>query len=199
MNKLIPGVWMILTAAWLWSCAGKSSEQTTAFTRIDSLTDVYLHLKDSMLSTWNRMMYDDNQRIKAMKALVHELKVTRELDDETLQALDYRIDQLPRIRYSQKTMINSDVVEEYDFASNSLVTELITLAESYPAFAHNNVLQDLADKIRLADQRIESHRAEYDAAALAYNRFIELHKNYLKEIDQNATPDKRPLFQTVSE
>ena len=189
----------LLLAALICCCTGKPSGQTPAYTKIDSLTDTYLLLKDSILNTWNRMMYDDNQRIKAMKAIIHELKVTREIDQDVLNKLDYRIDQLLRIRYTPKTMTNTDVVEEYDFASNSLVVEIITLTESYPAYAYNSVLQQLLDVIRQTDQRIEAHRIQYDEAALAYNQFIEANKNHLHEIDQSLTPEKKPLFYIVSE
>ncbi len=188
-----------MLAMLLGACSGKTTENDPAYTRIDSLTDTYLLLKDSMLNTWNRMVYDDNQRIKAMKSIIHELRVTREGNDEELQSLDYRIEQLLRIRYTQKTMINPDVVEEYDFASNSLVAEIIALAESIPSYGYNTTLQQLVERVRLAEQRIETHRINYDAAAQAYNQFIEANKPLLKEIDESARPEKKPLFYSVSD
>jgi hypothetical protein len=192
----LPG---LMLAMLLGACSGKTTENDPAYTRIDSLTDTYLLLKDSMLNTWNRMVYDDNQRIKAMKSIIHELRVTREGNDEELQSLDYRIEQLLRIRYTQKTMINPDVVEEYDFASNSLVAEIIALAESIPSYGYNTTLQQLVERVRLAEQRIETHRINYDAAAQAYNQFIEANKPLLKEIDESARPEKKPLFYSVSD
>lgn len=192
----LPG---LMLAMLLGACSGKTTENDTAYTRIDSLTDTYLLLKDSMLNTWNRMLYDDNQRIKAMKSIIHELRVTREGNDEELQSLDYRIEQLLRIRYTQKTMINPDVVEEYDFASNSLVAEIIALAESIPSYGYNTTLQQLVERVRLAEQRIETHRINYDAAAQAYNQFIQANTPLLKEIDESAKPEKKPLFYSVSD
>lgn len=199
MKKAILGLIGLVILTLVLNCTGKSEDQSTSYTKVDSLTDMYLHLKDSMLNTWNRMMYDDNQRIKAMKAIVHELRVTREGDADMLQSLGYRIEQLLRIRYTQKTMTNTDVVEEYDFASNSLVTEIIALAEAIPSYRYNNTLQQLVERVRLTDQLIENHRADYDAAAQAYNQFIDSNKLILKEIDQSAPLEKKPLFYTVSE
>jgi hypothetical protein len=195
-------IWFIpalMLAFLLGSCSGKKHDNPTAFTQIDSLTDTYLLLKDSLLNTWNRMLYDDNKRIQSMKSIIHEIKVTREADLDVLQSLDYRIDQLHRIRYTQKTMTNTDVVEEYDFASNSLVTEIIAMAESIPSYAYNSTLQQLVEEVRLADQRIEAHRADYDAAAQAYNQFLEANKHLLKEIDESASFEKKPLFFPVSD
>jgi hypothetical protein len=90
-------------------------------------------------------------------------------------------------------------VEEYDFASASLVSELIALAESYSAFSYNTTLQKLVEEIRAADLRVENFRADYDAVAQQYNEFIEENKELLKEIADNGKLDKKPLFQMASE
>lgn len=181
------------------SCDSKKQQDGTSFTRIDSLTDMYLVLQDSLLDTWNLMIKDDNQKIKAMKSLLHELEVGGQFSPEELYSLEQRIDQLIKIRYTPKTMWNADVVEEYDFASNSLVTELISLAESHSAFSYNKVMQQLVEDIRAADLRVEHYRMEYDALAMTYNSFLEDHQEVLKEIDDTGSPDKKPLFQMTSE
>ncbi len=171
----------------------------TSFTRIDSLTDMYLTLQDSMLDTWNMMIKDDNQKIKAMKGLLHELQIGGQYVPGELNSFEHRVEQLCRIRYTPKTMWNADVVEEYDFASASLVSELIALAESYTVFSYNTTLQKLVEEIRAADLRVENYRTDYDAVAMQYNQFIEENKDLLKEIADNGTLDKKPLFQMASE
>ena len=181
------------------SCDSKKQQDGTSFTRIDSLTDMYLVLQDSLLDTWNLMIKDDNQKIKAMKSLLHELEVGGQFSPEELYSLEQRIDQLIKIRYTPKTMWNTDVVEEYDFASNSLVTELISLAESHSAFSYNKVMQQLVEDIRAADLRVDHYRMEYDALAMTYNSFLEDHQDVLKEIDDTGAPGKKPLFQMTSE
>jgi hypothetical protein len=145
------------------------------------------------------MINDDNQKIKAMKALLHEVQIGGQYIPGELQAYEQRVDQLCRIRYTPKTMWNADVVEEYDFASTSLVSELIALAESYTAFSYNTTLQKLVEEIRASDLRVDVYRADYDAAALRYNQFIEAHQELLKEIAEKETLDKKPLFQMASE
>jgi hypothetical protein len=180
-------------------CSSKKDKDATSFTRIDSLTDMYLTLQDSMLDTWNMMIKDDNQKIKAMKGLLHEIQIGGQFVPGELNSYEQRVDQLSRIRYTSKTMWNTDVVEEYDFASESLVSELIALAESYSAFSYNTTLQKLVEEIRAADLRVENYRADYDAVAIQYNQFIEEHQELLKEIADNGTLDKKPLFQVASE
>lgn len=145
------------------------------------------------------MIKDDNQKIRAMKNLTHELEVGGQFSQEELFSLDQRIDQLIKIRYTPKTMWNADVVEEYDFASNSLITELVSLAESHSAFSYNKVMQQLVDDIRDADLRVEHFRMDYDELAMTYNAFLEDHQDVLKEIVDTGSPDKKPLFQFTSE
>lgn len=176
-----------------------TSEMASSFSITDSLTEVYLNLQDSILTSWNLMINDDNKKIKSMHYLVHELQVTGQFDADKLKALDQRIEQLKRIRYTPKSLGNSDVVDEYDFASNSLVTELVVLAESYSAYAYNTTMQNLVEDIRTAEQRVENYRSAYDAVVNQYNKFILVNKEHLKEIDNTTTIEKKPVFQIASD
>jgi hypothetical protein len=181
------------------ACNHKQSGEITTFTRTDSLTDMYLSLQDSLLVSWNAMINDDNQKIKIMKNLHHELRVCGQFDPMILNGIQERLDQLQRIRYTSKTMLNTDVIEEYDFASQSLVTEIISLAESHKGYAYNKALQSMVDEIRAADMRVENYRSEYDALAIRYNKFIEANKDHMKEIAENEQIAQKPLFQTSLE
>jgi septal ring factor EnvC (AmiA/AmiB activator) len=181
------------------SCDHKPRSENTRFTKVDSLTETYLDLKDNMLETWNAMINDDNQKLKAMQNVLHELTVSNPSQHEELENYQERLDHLWHSRYTQKSIANTQVVEEYDFASNSLVSELISMAESQKQFAYNTTLQKLVEIIRTADQRVNNYRQEYDSIASAYNRFIESNKVSLKEIDEDSFLEKKPLFQMVAD
>jgi hypothetical protein len=183
----------------IWSCGDHQKGEQTRFTKADSLTDTYLNLKDSMLETWNAMINDDNQKIKAMHNLLHELKVSNPSQHDELRAYEERLGQLVHSRYTQKSMENMHVIEEYDFASSSLVTELISLAESQTQFSYNTTLQKLVENIRTADQRVDNYRQEYDHIASTFNRFIDENRKWLTEIDEDSFMQKKPLFQMVAE
>jgi hypothetical protein len=199
MKLLIPAS-VLLFSIMLIGCGEKKvPTQNTTFTKVDSLTDYYLAIQDSMLQAWNMMTHDDNEKIVAMHNLVHELMITNFTDKDILTSYEERLDQLKHLRYTQKSMANPDVVEEYDFASNSLVSELISLAESRTEFTYNTTLQKLADDIRSADQRVASYREEYDIITFHYNRFLDQNNQFLKEIDPNQTFEKKPVFQMVSD
>ena len=92
-------------------------------------------------------------------------------------------------------MADEDLIEEYDFASNLLVTELITQAESKTEFAYNTTLQKLVEEIRISDQRVNFYREDYDAITSKYNAFLEKNRNYLNEITQRDSLELKPLFQ----
>lgn len=180
------------------SCGNKPKE-VISFTKADSLTETYLNLKDSMLGVWNTMINDDNQKIKAMNNLLHELKISNPAQSDDYQSYEERLEVLAQSRYTQKSMENTQIVEEYDFSSNSLVADLIALAESQRQFAYNPTLQKLVEEIRTADQRVNNYRQEYDQIAIAYNQFIDENKLFLKEIDQDTFLEKKPLFHMVAE
>jgi hypothetical protein len=145
------------------------------------------------------MINDDNQKLEAMHGLLHELIVSASTDAELLKSYQERLFQLKRLRYTQKTMSNNDVVEEYDFASNALISDLLALAESQREFAYNTTLQKLADDIRLADNRVMAYREQYDEVTSRYNTFVDRNKKFLKEIDSDSFLEKKPLFQMVAE
>jgi hypothetical protein len=184
----------------LSSCQQKKSEpEVRTYSKADSLTEIYLDLQDSILFSWNQMMNDDNIKIKSMRHLLYELQVVGQVDPEQLHSLEVRINKLKSIRYTAKTMVNTDLVDEYDFASNSLVTELITLAESHSAYAYNITLQTMVERIRTAEQRIENYRLTYDVIVTDYNQFLSVNKDVLLANGQNTSLDKKPLFHMVAE
>jgi septal ring factor EnvC (AmiA/AmiB activator) len=182
----------------LTGCQKKAPVQT-GFTKVDSLTETYLALQDSMLQAWNTMIHDDNRKIKAMKHLLHELNVSVPEKRDELKSYEERLNDLMSMRYDQHSMSNTEMVTEYDFASNSLVTELVSLAESQKEFAYNTMIQKLVDSIRAADQRVNNYRDEYDIIASRFNRFIERYEGMLRDIDQDSSLEKKPLFEMASE
>jgi hypothetical protein len=199
IKHCLSGLLFSCTVFVICSCQEGRKADQTHFTKVDSLTDTYLNLKDSMLHTWNAMINDDNQKIKAMSNLLHELVVSNPSQRDELKIFQDRLERLVHSRYTQKSMENVDVIEEYDFASNSLVTEMISLAESQTQFAYNTTMQKLVENIRTADQRMATYRQEYDAIAIQFNAFIENNKKWLTEIDPDSFMEKKPLFQMVAE
>ena len=197
-NVCIWGLSGLLSALLFLTGCEKRPSSSDSFTRADSLTETYLALQDTMLQVWNTMIHDDNRKIKAMKHLLHELTISNPDKREELHHFEQQLEELVSMRYDQRSMSDPELVIEYDFASNALVTELISLAEAQREFAYNTTLQKLVDSIRAADQRVSNYREEYDHIARNFNRFIERNGHTLEEIDDDNIA-KRPLFQVAAE
>lgn len=152
-----------------------------------------------MLEAWNSMIHDDNRKIKAMHHLLQELKRSNPEDLTELESLEIRLAQLASLRYDQASITDPELVSEYDFASNALVTEIIALAEAQQDFSRDQLLQELVDSIRAADQRVIPYRQDYDRTAARFNAFIDRNKEVLEQIDSQTFVQKRPLFEMASE
>ena len=198
MRKIVVGLLIAIASKVLMSCGVNKASSSETFTKADSVTDQYLAYQDSMLQSWNVMINDDNQKIKSMHNLLHELLLISTDDRDQITKYEEQLDQLTRLRYTQKSMGNADVVEEYDFASTTLVRELISVAETTPEFASNTTLQKLVEDIRLADERVNNYRGDYDLIVMEYNEFLEENKTHLLEANRNDSLEKKYLFQMVS-
>lgn len=199
MRRIVAGLIASVCGVVLMSCGEKTANTpNSSFTKADSVTDRYLAFQDSMLRSWNVMINDDNQKIKSMHDLLHELLVISTDERDQLTKYEQQLDQLTRLRYTQKSMGNADVIEEYDFASTALVRELITLAESQTEYAKNSTLRKLVEDIRLADERVNNYREDYDLIVMQYNDFLEQNKTYLLEANRSDSLEKKHLFQMVA-
>jgi LemA family. len=188
---------LLFGVVWTLSrCDQKPENHAGVFTKADSLADVYLSLHDTLHQHWNIMINDDNEKIKLMDHLLHELMVTGSGDAELYRSYQERLKQLSRIRFTQKSMANTHVVEEYDIASNALIMDLISAAEAKREYSYNTTLQKLVDNILVADQRMMKFRAEYDSIVDEYNKFIRRYKDDLAEASLTLEP--KPLFQVTS-
>lgn len=187
---LISSLWVSLSG-----CGQKNKpDSQPRFTKTDSLTEIYLSFQDSLHKHWNIMINDDNHKINSMRSLLHELIVMHPENTEQYSALEERLEQLSRMRYTQKSMINGHVVEEYDFASNALIIELVTSAESLKEYSYNSTMQKLVDRILTADQNMLYYRISYDSIVTQFNSFVDQNQDYLRQSEQNLQIEKKPLF-----
>lgn len=134
-----------------------------------------------------------------MKNLLHEVMVTNPDKSEYLNSLEARLDQLTRIRYTQKSLSNADVIAEYDLASESVFRELLTTVQSTKEYSYNKTLQHLVRQIESTDAQVFVFRREYDSLVRLYNRFVDNNRESLLENDESLRIEKKPLFRVVSE
>ena len=173
-------------------CAKRGDIYHTTFTKADSLTDTYLSLQDSVLRSWNMMIHDDNQKIKALRNLLRELQVTSSVD--TFSVYEERLHRLKESRYDEESMSDRSLIEQYDQVSQELTSELVSIAERRTEFNYNPTLQRFVQEIRVSEQRIALFKSEYDVITKKYNMFLRANSTYLGELTLMDSLVVRPLF-----
>lgn len=186
---------ILLTGLMLSGCSKSGEKETqTAFTKADSLTDKYLELEDNMLVAWNQVVSNDNAKVRLMNTLIHELLQSSQYNKEELIAMESRLNELSEFKFTQETIKDPTLIEEYDFATNTLFSELVIMAQSNETFAHNPSLQEMVEEIKQLDQQVETNRSNYDLIAVEFNRFVEKNKSMLTDINA----EKKALFQMTT-
>ena len=149
-----------------------TSSEKTNFTHTDSLTETFLTFQDTLLHSWNLLAKDEHEKLDALEKALHGLIRLSATETSQISTLHNRLDQLKQIHITQKTLSNPYVVEEYDFASSSLISEVLSLMESNSKITNDNELVELIDKIKFTDQQIEIFLLSSSQKVLHSLRFI---------------------------
>lgn len=193
------GIFILLIALGTWQCGKPKEQNRDAFAEEDFVTENFLAYQDSLMHAWNMMMSDDNEKLEALHDLLAQLRtVDHAINQYTLARLEDRLTQLHRIRYTQKSMANPDVIEEYDFASAALIREILSAAEMSTSYAQDLRLQQLVDQVRLAEERVANYRADYDDLVGHYNVFLDANKANLVQQMSKDSLRKKTRFELVS-
>jgi len=161
---------------------------------LDSLKLRYSSIGDSINLAWEKMVADDDQKLAYMKRLIDEVTYTNEYNAVDVQEYYDRIESTKAMRYDMVTMAESDLIDEYDLAIQSLISEIETFARTHPKFDKYPLMLELINDIRSADGRVLFMRVNYDDFAKEKNSLIQNNPEYGKDID----PDnfvKSPLFE----
>lgn len=190
---------VVLAIACVGCSSNKNRDGVTSFTRIDSLRANFLAINDSLLHSWQVMIKDDNEKLDDMNRLLDEISYTNHYDQAELEEYRDRVKTLKAMRYNQKTMWDSELIDKYDETSHYLVNDLLIYAESHPDYSRFPTIASLVEDIRKAHQRVLYFRIDYDEYAKEYNRFITAYHDLLSEIDNTCDGKKKALFQLAVE
>lgn len=196
MKFLVPGLVSSSLYVLLACSSSNNFQEKTSFTHLDSLTDTYLVLQDSVLQSWNRVLKVESEKSKTLQGLLSELSHDRDVDPFVLASLNDQLNQLERIRFTPKTLGNPHVVTEYDRACSLIVQQLHGLSNAKMSDASKKFEGALSwfGEIQVTSL---THRAYYDSLAHVFNQFIETHRAELNEIERNHL-DNKPLFKVDS-
>lgn len=181
-NPSLIGLAMLAAIACACSTSNSIHEHTT-FSKADSVTDAYLVLSDSVLQAWNRVVSNEIDKSRSLQWIITDLDNGSLLSDELRESFQVRMEQLEKIRFTQETISDPQIVEDYDVAFQSIVDDLakITKDDTDSLFKY---LKELSKRNRLS----------YDNFARSFNSFLQENRSMLKDINANNELDAKPLF-----
>jgi hypothetical protein len=181
-NPSLIGLAVLAATACACSTSNSIHEHTT-FSKADSLTDAYLILSDSVLQSWNRIVSNEIDKTRTLQEIINDLDNASLLTDELREAFQVRMDQLEKIRYTQETIEDPQVVQDYDLAFQSIVDDL------------SRITKDDAEKMfKYLQDNTVINRLSYDSLARNFNKFLQENRSMLKDINANNELDAKPLF-----
>lgn len=151
-------------------------------------------LRDSVDVKWQQMMLSDDQKVGTTRLLLQELAQQRNADKAQVAALNQANARLKLLRYDQATMAESDRIDRYDAAQDSVLRALYLVAAP-DGNAPTDQIRDFTEGIQQADNAVVGHRVAYDRAAKAYNDYLQLHREELATLGgEYAALRPLPLF-----
>lgn len=180
----------------LWSCENKN--QGSSETENDSLLIKYTALQDSVSRNWAIMIADDDEKLQFMKRLLLEVSYTNNFDKVKFQELNELVDELKEMRYDQKSMTNSSLIDAYDSATFDLSDQIIVYARTHPRYDDFPLMAELIDDINAKNNYILMHRVHYDSWVKELNSYKKNNSQKLLDGSDELQLEAMPLFELSS-
>ena len=181
----------------IYSCDGGKNTSKSSDWR-DSLLNTYLALEDSIQKEWSIMIADDDDKHVLMKRLLLEVSYTNNYDKVRFRDLNDQVDQLKAMRYDQKSMSNSALIDSYDSATFDLSDQIFVFARNHPRYDDFPLMSELIDDINGKNNYILMHRIHYDNRVKELNSFKEKNQKKLMATDPEIETEHMPLFELPS-
>lgn len=196
LQHFLAFIFISMALAYLGSCGDNRSR--SGETSEDSLMIQYRILMDSVEQNWLVMIADDDDKHLLMKRLLLEVSYTNNYDKQKFTELNTLVDQLKEIRYDQRTMRSSPLIDAYDSATFDVSDRVILFARSHPRFADYPLMNELIEDINAKNNYILIHRIHYDSWVKKLNSFKERNEKKLLNADPPVGMEALPLFQLPS-
>lgn len=152
-------------------------------------------LRDSADVNWTRMVASDDKKNDDLRALLQDLSKYPGANQAQLEGLRVARARLPKLRYDRASMASSPLIDRYDAAQDSVLKIVLPLAAP-GGNAPSERVRDYVEAIQLADANVVGYRAHYDAAAKAYNNYLQVHGAELTKMGgKYANLPPLPLFE----
>lgn len=204
MKKKIVFGWMMAIGVviTLNSCDTKPKIEEKPATPVSVLSADSLKIQadavnDSLDLAWKKMERNDSTILADMKRLLQEVSYTPKHDIIKLKQLEQKLATLQTKLYTKESMADSRAIDNYDSASDSLVSDLAVFASSTPQIEKYTLIKELLNEISVANsaQTVATNRAHYDNWAKEYNKIVIENADGLKKLGEPyASMKVKPLF-----
>ncbi|MGI4761587.1 MAG: hypothetical protein ACRYF0_12815 [Janthinobacterium lividum] len=152
-------------------------------------------LRDSADVNWQRMLASDDKKNADLRELLQDLSKYPDANQAQLEGLRAARARLAKQRYDRASMASSALIDRYDTAQDSVLKIVLPLAAP-DGNAPSERVRDYVEAIQRADASVVGYRAHYDAAAKAYNNYLQVHGEELNKMGgKYAGLQRLPLFE----
>ena len=194
MKDIEKFVSVLLVVFMIYGCTRNDKKSTyLSSKKLDSLKSHYELLNSEVSLNWSVMIEDDNEKLFSMKRLLEEVSYTGAYNVKQFNQLIEELEVLKLNRYSQETMTNSRLIDDYDSMSNQIISEVIDFAQHHPEFDRYPLMSELTNEIMESQYNVLHHRIRYDKAVDDYNYFLEENEAIINQITSNKV-HSMPVF-----
>ena len=180
MKKIFPLVLLIALAS-LDACKTDRSPKSADLASPAAAKAQLDVLRDSVDARWTQMLASDDAKISATRQVLRELANQPGVDRAQLQQLTRANDRLKKLRHSQESMANSEQIDAYDAAQDSLLHVLYPLAQ--PSGGQpSELVRNLTEGIQASDSEVVGYRLRYDQAAKQFNNYLKVHQEQFTKL-----------------
>lgn len=162
----------------------------------EQLKEELITLSDTLIGKWQVMYASDSLKIQEMQELLAAMPPAL-LTPEHRSNLQKAIRRLPTLRYDRHTMRNSDLIDAYDMAHDSVWSALRAfLPDSGSTGSY--LVDSLHQQIQRHHDQVIFYRGKYDMTAKELNTLLRRYRKRLPGLGKPYdTLQPAPLFQWV--
>jgi hypothetical protein len=123
---------------------------------------------------------------------------TNNYDKEKFNELNGQVDALNAMRYDQKTMESSALIDAYDSATWAVADNVIVFARNHPRYQDIPLMEELINDINEKNSFVLIHRIHYDTSVKALNAFLETYGESARAVIPAIKEEPMPLFELPS-
>jgi hypothetical protein len=190
---------ILLSVLFFSGCKQTKDSNKISNAKIDSTIQKLRVVEDSITQSWNFMSKNEEEMFFNINRLLQEIEYIPGYDKVVVDSLKKAAQKAKDTRYTQVTMANSSLIDQYDELTNNVVSNVLRFANEVRGIEKHQVAVQLMDEIPQQFQKIYLNRVHYDFHIKDYNNILNKNKKKLEKRDpvfREAKP--KPMFQLGS-